>query len=55
VIEDDRVDRSTMGLERGVRPRLVCSHHAGIDGDVSAHDGCQASFHVSTISPTALE
>ena len=46
VIEDDRVDRGAMGLERGVRPRLVGPHHAGIAGDVSTDDGCQASFHV---------
>jgi hypothetical protein len=55
VIEDDRIDRGAMGLERGVRPRLVGSHHAGIAGDVSTDDGCQASFHVPTISPTAPE
>ena len=55
VIEDDRVDRGAMGLERGVRPRLVGPHHAGIAGDVSTDDGCQASFHVPTISPTAPE
>ena len=53
MIEDDRVDRGAMGLERGVRPRLVGSHHAGIAGDVSTNYGCQASFHVPTISPTA--
>jgi hypothetical protein len=54
VIEDDRVDRGAMRLERGVCPRLVDPHHAGIAGDVSTDDGCQASFHVPTISP-ALE
>ena len=40
VIEDDRVDRGPMGLERGVRARLVGPHHAGVAGDVSADDGC---------------
>ena len=50
VIEDDRVDRGAMGLERGVCPRLVDPHHAGIAGDVSTNDGCQASFHVPDIS-----
>ena len=39
MIEDDRVDRGAMRLERGVRPRLVGAHHARIAGDVSADDG----------------
>ena len=39
MIEDDRVDRGAMGLERGMRARLVGAHHAGIAGDVSADDG----------------
>ena len=46
VIEDDRIDRRPVRLERGVRTRLVGPHHAGIAGDVSADDGSQASFHV---------
>ena len=51
VIEDDRVDRGAVGLERGVRPRLVGPHHAGIAGDVSTDDGCQASFHFPQYIP----
>ena len=39
MIEDDRVDRGSMGLEGGMRARLVGPHHAGIAGDVSADDG----------------
>ena len=39
VIEDDRVDRAAMGLEGGMRARLVGAHHAGIAGDVGADDG----------------
>ena len=50
MIEDDRVDRGTVGLEGGVRARLVGPHHAGIAGDVSADDGCQASLHIPVIS-----
>ena len=46
VIEDDRIDRGPVRLERGVRTRLVGPHHAGVAGDVSADDGCQASFHI---------
>src|SRR5258705_4669715 len=34
-----------MRLARGVRARLVGTHHARIAGDVSADDGGQASFH----------
>ena len=51
VIEDDRIDRGAVGLERGVRPRLVGPHHAGIAGDVSTDDGCQASFHFPQYIP----
>ena len=40
VIEDDRIDRGPVRLERGMRARLVGSHHAGVAGDVSADDGC---------------
>ena len=40
MIEDDRIDRGSMGLERGMRARLVGPHHAGVAGDVSADDGC---------------
>ena len=46
MIEDHRIDRAAMGLERGMRPRLVGAHHARIAGDVSADDGGQASFHI---------
>jgi hypothetical protein len=51
VIEDDRVDGGSMGLERGVRTRLVGSHHSGIAGDISADDGSEPSFHVPLIFP----
>jgi hypothetical protein len=40
VIEDDRVDRTSMGLERGVRSFLVGAHHPRVAGDVSTDDGC---------------
>ena len=40
MIEDDRIDRGPMRLERGVRSRLVGPHHAGVAGDVGADDGC---------------
>ena len=36
VIEDDRVDRASMGLERGVRSRLIGAHHSRVAGDVGA-------------------
>jgi hypothetical protein len=38
VIEDDRVDRASMGLERGVRSRLIDTHHPRVTGDVGADD-----------------
>ena len=46
MIENDRVYRASMGLERGVGAFLVGAHHARIAGDVSADYGCQASFHI---------
>ena len=49
VIENDRVYRASMGLERGVRSFLVGAHHARVTGDVSADYGCQASFHLLRI------
>ena len=39
MIENHRVYRASMGLERGVRPCLVGAHHARIAGDVGADDG----------------
>jgi hypothetical protein len=36
MIEDDRVYRGSMGLERGVRALLVGPHHSRVTGDVSA-------------------
>ena len=39
MIEDDRVDRAAMGLEGGMRARLVSAHHARIAGDVGANNG----------------
>ncbi len=39
IVENDRVDRGPVGLEGGMRTRLVGPHHAGIAGDVSANDG----------------
>jgi hypothetical protein len=36
MIEDDRVDRGSMGLEGGVRTLLVGPHHSRVAGDVSA-------------------
>jgi hypothetical protein len=39
MIEDDRVDRASMGLERGVRAGLVSPHHARVSGDVCADNG----------------
>jgi hypothetical protein len=34
VIENDRVYRASMGLERGVRTCLVGAHHSRVTGDV---------------------
>src|SRR5271165_469088 len=45
VIEADRVDGAAMGLEGGVRARLVGTHHAGVAGNICANNGCEASFH----------
>ena len=50
VVEDDRIDRASVGLERGVRACLVGAHHSRVAGDVSADDGGEASFH-SPVSP----
>jgi hypothetical protein len=36
VIEDDRVYRASMGLERGVCACLVGAHHSRVTGDVGA-------------------
>jgi hypothetical protein len=36
VIENDRVNRGSMGLECGVRTRLIGAHHSRITGDVGA-------------------
>ena len=38
VIENDRIDRASMGLERGVGTRLVGAHHSRVACDVSADD-----------------
>src|SRR6266446_8235075 len=46
MIEDDRVDRGSMGLEGGVRTLLVGPHHSRVTGDISADYGSQASFHL---------
>jgi hypothetical protein len=51
VIEDDRIDRRRCALTWR-RSRLVGPHHAGC-GDVSADDGCWASFH--RIYPNGVE
>ena len=45
VVEDDRVDGAAMRLERGVGPRLVGAHQAGIAGDVGANDGRETFSH----------
>src|ERR1700686_3849612 len=50
VVEDDRIDRASVGLERGVRACLVGAHHSRVAGDVSADDGGEASFN-SPVSP----
>ena len=39
MIEDDRVNGASMGLEGGVRARLVRPHHARITGDIGTDDG----------------
>ena len=38
MIENDRIDRASMGLERGVGSCLVGAHHSRIAGDVGADD-----------------
>ena len=38
VIENDRIDRASMGLERGVGAGLVGAHHPRVTCDVSADD-----------------
>src|SRR5262249_41474036 len=45
MIEDDRIDRAAMGLERGMRPRLVGAHQAGVTGDIGADNGGESSLH----------
>ncbi len=45
MVKDDRIDRGPMGLERGMRTRLVRTHHARVAGDISTDDGGEASFH----------
>src|SRR6266849_8382595 len=45
MIENYRVYRAAMGLERGVRTCLVGAHHSRVTGDVSADYGSQASLH----------
>src|SRR4051794_29631889 len=47
VIEDDRVNRASMGLEGGVCTCFVGTHHAGISGDVGADYCRKASLHLS--------
>src|SRR5258705_9380865 len=50
MIENYRIYRAAMGLERGVRTRLVGAHHSRVTGDLSADYGSQASLH-SPIAP----
>src|SRR5258706_15359665 len=45
MIENYRVYRAAMGLERGVRTCLVGAHHSRVTGDVSADYSGQASLH----------
>ena len=45
VIENDRMDRAAMGLERGMGSGLIGTHHARIAGDIGANDGGETSFH----------
>jgi hypothetical protein len=49
VIENDRVYRASVRLERGMRSRLVDTHHARVAGDVSADYGGQTSVHLLRI------
>ena len=39
VIEDDRVYRGSMGLERGMGARLVGAHQSRVAGDIGADYG----------------
>ena len=39
MIENDRVHRAAMGLEGGMRARLIGAHHSRIAGNVSANYG----------------
>ena len=39
MIEDDRIYRASMGLERGVRTGLIGAHHSRVTGNVGADDG----------------
>jgi hypothetical protein len=50
VVENDRIDRTSMGLESRVRAFLVGTHHSGIAGDIRANNGGQASLHPQRIS-----
>ena len=52
MIEDDRVYCASMGLEGGMRSRLIGAHHAGVTGDVRADYGGQASVHLPSVSCT---
>src|SRR6516162_5731546 len=51
VIENDRMDRAAMGLERGMGAGRVGTHHARVTGDVSTDDGGKASFHTLSGAP----
>ena len=53
VIEDDRINRAAVGLERGVRAFFVGAHHARVACDVGANDGGEASFHLPLCSRTS--
>src|SRR5258708_27579410 len=46
VIENDRVHRTPMGLERGVRTRFVGAHQSRITRDVRANYGGTVPVHV---------
>jgi len=39
MIENYRIYRAAMGLERSVRTRLVVAHHSRVTGDVGADYG----------------
>ena len=46
VIENDRIDRASVRLERGVGTCLISAHHPRVTRDISADDCRQASFHL---------